>query len=286
MPHVIKRIVNALERSSLKKEKRDLRCSEKQPMTLRMIQLAWEATKGASLNVNGCGLTKEHFIKDACSRMRVKLSMQVLSNKAHRMMVKALNDPTIQSTVRSKHKLCHTQFYRLQHLMVHVNNLVDIVNGVVAKTGQRAAANFTPETGLSIQKALLEILEFFSKWEKSVLDNPKLGQYNFFADETWTGIKRMTLSYVGTIQHCVIGLKNTIVPKRTTSDPCENCFARCRSRMGSTNTANASGFNAARVNESALHLGTEIFRVPKANCSDAPSLLEHSSIYGRLKRHP
>jgi hypothetical protein len=110
MPYVIKRIVNALERSSLKKEKRDLRYSEKQPMTLRMIQLVWEAIKGASLNMNGYGLTKEHFIKDAYSRMRVKLSMQVLSNKAYRMMVKALNDPMIQSTVRSKYKLYHTQF--------------------------------------------------------------------------------------------------------------------------------------------------------------------------------
>jgi hypothetical protein len=219
MPHVIKRIVNALERSSLKKEKQDLRYSEKQPMTLRMIQLVWEAIKGASLNMNGYGLTKEHFIKDAYSRMRVKLSMQVLSNKAYRMMVKALNDPMIQSTVRSKYKLYHTQFYRLQQLMVHVNNLVDIVNGVVAKTGQRAAVNFTPETGLFIQKALLEILEFFSKWEKSVLDNPKLGEHQFLADETWTGIKRMILSYVGTIQYYVIGLKHTIVPKRTTSDP-------------------------------------------------------------------
>jgi hypothetical protein len=76
MPHVVKRLVNALERSSNPKAKRDLRWNG-EPMNLSMIRSVWEATGGKSGRLQDTKLTMRHFKKDANSRMIVSYAVQV-----------------------------------------------------------------------------------------------------------------------------------------------------------------------------------------------------------------
>jgi hypothetical protein len=64
MSHVMKRLVNALERSSNPKAKRDLRWNG-EPMNLSMIRSVWEATGGKSGRLQDTKLTMRHFKKDA-----------------------------------------------------------------------------------------------------------------------------------------------------------------------------------------------------------------------------
>ena len=61
MPHVVKRLVHALENSSRKTSKRDLRFGMKQPMNLRMIQLVWEGTQGRTTRLQDTALTMGSF---------------------------------------------------------------------------------------------------------------------------------------------------------------------------------------------------------------------------------
>jgi hypothetical protein len=132
MPHVVKRIVNALEMSSNPRSKRKLRWSGN-PLNLWMIQNCWEATDGRSLRMQDTKLTMRHFVKDAFSRMKVYLATQVVSDSVVQMIKRALADDEAD---------CHYddwQYTAIIELAAHVNNLVDIINGRGKKTDDAAA---------------------------------------------------------------------------------------------------------------------------------------------------
>ena len=93
-------------------------------------------------------------------------------------------------------------------------------------------AHFQPSTARSIQERLIAILDWFGEWEKVVSEHKTHGKNQFLADQTWTGLKRMIIGYVGLIGHFVETKKFTIVPRRTTSDPCENHFCNTRGSFG------------------------------------------------------
>ena len=78
MPHLIKKIVNALKRSGLSENDTDLYFHEHK-LSLNMIHQLW-CELGSNLsdsvrNVNK--LTKDHFFKNNYSRMRVHLATQI-----------------------------------------------------------------------------------------------------------------------------------------------------------------------------------------------------------------
>jgi hypothetical protein len=132
MPHVVKRIVNALEMSPNPRSKRKLRWSGN-PLNLWMIQNCWEATDGRSLRMQDTKLTMRHFVKDAFSRMKVYLATQVVSDSVVQMIKRALADDEAD---------CHYddwQYTKIIELAAHVNNLVDIINGRGKKTDDAAA---------------------------------------------------------------------------------------------------------------------------------------------------
>ncbi|XRB19137.1 hypothetical protein RI054_20g89830 [Pseudoscourfieldia marina] len=88
MPHVIKRLRNALESSSSLTSSRSLRFRQEE-VSLDVLKYAWKLSGGcevSSLTHGGedgkCPLSRAHFKLDAFSRMRVPLAMQVFGKRA------------------------------------------------------------------------------------------------------------------------------------------------------------------------------------------------------------
>ena len=81
MSHWMKKFANAMENSLNPKSKRDLQYNGGK-INLKMIQLAWEASRTDINFLRTNKLNDNHFNKNAHSRMRVHLAVQVLSQGA------------------------------------------------------------------------------------------------------------------------------------------------------------------------------------------------------------
>ena len=125
-------------------------------------------------------------------------------------------------------------------------------------------AHFQPSTARSIQERLIAILDWFGEWEKVVSEHKTHGKNQFLADQTWTGLKCMIIGYIGLIGHFVETKKFTIVPQRTTSDPCENHFCNTRGSFGAGRSgsgamcdmADTAAANLLSLQRSSSSLGT------------------------------
>jgi hypothetical protein len=275
MPHVVKRLVNAMERSSKKKEKRNLRFEKNRyPIDLRMIEGVWQALGGGKLHLSECKLGWQHFLKDAYSRMNVSLAVQVLSDTVVLMITKVQADPEIRLRMKKFH------YDKLKELARHVNNLVDIINGRSTKKNV-FRADFTPEKAQDIQKRLIEILKWFSDWRASVFsEDNNLTKWNFLSDQTWDGLKRMILGYVGLLGFYVTTMKFTISPRRTLSDTVENHFAALRQGEASDGLT-ASKCRSGAVKSTSFQMTSN--KAGKTNCRGAPAQ-EDRRAYKRQKR--
>ena len=94
IPHVLKRLVNALSNSSNDNESRNLHHGSL-CMNILMIQQIWEVTGGLTAVLHPTKLTGGHFDKDNFSKMRVYLFAQVVSSSVARMITLACEDDAI-----------------------------------------------------------------------------------------------------------------------------------------------------------------------------------------------
>ena len=110
-----------------------------------------------------------------------------------------------------------------------VDKLVDICNGRSKEKG-KYTAYFTPENGHKIQNELLDILDWFTKWNDSV---KRLGNNkdNFLPVQSWNSLQSLILGLVGLIEVKVIKDGQTIVPKTTNTDGIEKHFSCSRQNM-------------------------------------------------------
>jgi len=271
MPHVVKRVVNAMENSSLKSSKRNLKYSPHQPINLGLIETIWDLRQSeeAPMSLQETKLTRKHFTKDAFSRMRVSLSMQVLSASVAAMLEDALEQSDIQTALKKKTQLYHTQYNKLKEFIKHMNRFVDIANGR-DPTVLGSSAPFTAESGPGLVTELLTILSFMFEWKASVESNDGMGPYNFFADETWSGICRVMFGYCGMIEYYCIKRELTINGKKTNSNPCEHHFARGRAATGSTNSGDVRSWHTHRVNETSFNEAKLTFVPMRSNNAQAP----------------
>jgi hypothetical protein len=243
MPHLVKRLVNGLETSSKKDVSRDFKYDSNQPMNLNMIRTVWENIGGNTLRLQETKLTMQHFVKDGYSKMRVPLAVQITSESTANMLEKFRQENSRVSGLYT------TQYKRLIEMIRLVNELIDIVNGRTPKSKGCYANHVSAKNARSTQERLLTILSFFADWDASVKKDKKCDIENFLAPETWKGLQRMILGYVGMIKYYVVGMGDTIVPKRTTSDSCEHYFSRARASFGGSNQNGVSGFHDHRRHE-------------------------------------
>lgn len=247
MPHLIKRIVNSMDRSSNDNESRNLQYgSLKLVFDLWELAKVWYAMGGSTNQLSETKLTEGHFKRDSWAKMRCGPAMQIVSDSVFNMLQIACSDPEILNELGRE-----AEFYEpMKKLVSHVNKLVDIVNGRNPLENKRA--DFTPETGCKIQEDLIDILKWFDGW-KTLNDSLNQPKEAFLADETWNGLRRMILGYIGIIDYYVIGKGVAFDPRRTLSDPCEHLFSRLRNVSGATNCFNAKDAISYVTNEDVLN---------------------------------
>ena len=245
MPHLIKCICTALELSSRRDSKRDLKYG-KCFMNLQMVCNVWRALGGGTSQLQESKLTAAHFDKNAFSRMNVALAMQVFSSTVTEMIRRAIDADDVALPTSNK-----GAYKSLSYLCENVNNLADICNG--------RHERHTPANAVERQHNLLRILDWFSKW-KSIHDErvaaKEATEYNFFAEETWGCIQALVLAHVAIIQlHCV-EKKVAINPRVINTDVVEWFFGDARSMVGgATNKLRAKAANAADRKASAFNRG-------------------------------
>jgi hypothetical protein len=269
MPHLIKNMVTAMEKSSKPHSKRDLRyCNN--PINLNAIEAMWKATGGHTQQQNHTKLTNAHFHKDAYSRMRVYLSVQVLSQSVVNMLKQGVEDEDVEVPLGKK------RYASLIAMAERVDRLVDIFNGRLKNSTGRMS--FTPENGKAIQLELLEILQWFSKWHS--VHNERLGltnritgktfdtKFNFFADETWRNLQWLVLGNVFLIQYWVLDRGFSINPRTLNTDCMEHHFGNCRQiTAGSHHGLTVSMWQAGDAKASRLKQARHAL---KGNNSNAP----------------
>ena len=80
MPHLVKKFVNTLERSG-EKDSTNL-FFENNHIPLKILEIVWKKSAGSGMDsIRTNNLTHEHFHKNAYSRMRVYLAVQVVATK-------------------------------------------------------------------------------------------------------------------------------------------------------------------------------------------------------------
>ena len=163
MPHWVKKFVNAMENSSLPKSKRNMEYRGSK-INLGMIEKVWRGELGGINLLRQSKLTDEHFNKNAHSRMRVHLAVQVLSLSVLSML---------QNYVGTNNE--HKKEYESLLLVVEkLNTLVDIWNHPLDKcfkceTNGERYGPIGKIAGSDIQqhlyiKYLEDILELFTVW--------------------------------------------------------------------------------------------------------------------------
>lgn len=116
MPHLVKRMKNAVECSLHPKLKRDLHYG-KYPVNDNMI------FADVSHQQMHTKLTMAHFVKDAYSGMNVVLVVQVFSLLVARMLQRGVDDDKV--TVSLKKEL----YLRLIEMVENLDRLINICNG-------------------------------------------------------------------------------------------------------------------------------------------------------------
>ena len=154
MPHWIKRVVNGLENSGKQGHKRNLLLNG-QSLRLDMIRRAWEDVEmGGISTLRQTKLTIDHFVKNPHSRMRVFLSVQILSSSVHELLWKYV-DGNDELTVK---------YSSLMSIVLMLDRLIDIWNHPDSKGFE--CINSPNHQYID---ELESILLIFSKWKNATI---------------------------------------------------------------------------------------------------------------------
>ena len=94
MPHLIKKIVNRLACTSNSKNKASLKYKGK-PLSLEMMKVVWLWDNDGFSAIRKTVLTEDHFYKNAYSRMRVHLAVQLLSSSVFSLIDRYTKDSDV-----------------------------------------------------------------------------------------------------------------------------------------------------------------------------------------------
>jgi len=286
-PHCWKKICNALEYSANPQHARDLQMADAEailrPLNLGMIQSAAVRHTGPSTTsavqsefaLTRGKLTNAHFKKDAFTRMRVSLAVQVMSNSVVNMLKKYSAD-------RNEAHI----FQPLIEFCFQMNRFVDICNGRPA--GDRLSPDDAYGNIHSTEDKALdhlgEVMQFFENWHSSLEKNSHLKENqkkNYFLPEQCyydlqsicKGLICMSLFYLDKF-----GSNIEIVQRRLMQDRVENHFSNVRQFAGggTRQPRQEAVFRATdraanvRLNRQPIEMAISNQPVQGSNCQDAP----------------
>ena len=225
MPYLIKKIVNAMERTGQSKSKTSLSYLG-QRLSLDSIKTLWEETGdgkvGTSLRV--FKYTIDHFLKNAFNRMRVHLATQITSLSTCRLIDQS------NSTKFTKEDLAP-----MQKIIFALDQLIDIMNATSNHNGvKKMGEKINSPTHWHLVE-LLETLALFNDWKKEA------GKFKerFITSERFENLTWMIFAVVGvSITYLSKEKIHVFDQGRSGSDCCEHHFGNIRMRYNSANQQN------------------------------------------------
>ena len=217
MPHLVKKIVNAFERSGEVKST-DLQFRG-QPVTLKMLQQLWlseqNETKIGSLRTNF--ITEDHWPpRTSFHRMKVFLATQVVSATIIRLL----------DTYADK---CGgvAKYAPIRVIVANIDRLVDICNNT--RTNSRGVVKGCEQINsphhFHLQE-LINILEVFAEWKAGAKTKS-----NFIPYQSYEDLIQLVTTLIGiSTVYLKEDKSRTMVQRRGGSDDCEHEFGGIRER--------------------------------------------------------
>ena len=213
MPHLVKKIVNALERSSLEKHKTDLQF-RKMPLNLRMLEKIWEEGDGgctgphsnSGLEVDSESLRQGPVLSDAFFFLAAQVTSQSMC---------LLIDSHADVFQDGK------SFYGpVREILSDIDKLIDIMN---ARTDRECGPISSPESELLTD--LEGTVKLFTEWKQEAGTNKE----HFIPESSYEDLCWVCLGTIGIArQHLKADKSRTLSQDRSGSDVCEHHFANAK----------------------------------------------------------
>lgn len=261
--HVLKKVRNSLYSSRLVNK-----TSGGRHLVLDGQSIVWDAWLEAEKYNREFGirmhrkLTLDHVHLQNAAKMRNQLACDVLNKDMHTLMSEysSFTKDSLQTTV---------------NLIKHTANLVDIFHD-----------KNRPITSLEDSRIndLKECLDFFNKWESSVLEDSTLSkkekQMSLITQETRDDLNSSILGFIS-LCNILIPLKVPITPGLVNSDLIENMFCQQRGIRHGLNTNPTLQQYGPAVN--AIILG-QFTISKKCNSGDTANMYKSTGVYKKSKK--
>ena len=227
MPHLIKKVVNRLEKSCDKKSKVTL-TFRGQSMSLDMIKQAWLWDDEGFGSTRKTVLTEDHFYKNAYSRMRVHLAVQVVSESVSYLIDRYCNEMG---------ELTATKYASLKTIVLACDRLVDIWNANHSKKCECINSPVHPHV-----KELHCILLLFAEWRNECKTKDE-----FITRESWDDLCWLVYGIEGLAKdYLCLDKSIMMMQRRGGSDVCENEFGAFRQSNSNGSEFDIRGIEARR----------------------------------------
>ena len=183
MPHLIKKIVNAMECTGKSKSKTSL-SYKSQRISLDIIKDLWEETGdgkvGSSLRV--LKYTVDHFIKNAFNRMRVHLATQIISLSTCWLINES-----------SSRKYTKEDLAPMREIIFTLDQSIDIMNATANHNGVKELGETINSPTHHHLVKLLETLALLNDWKKEA------GKFKerFITNESFEDLAWMVFGVIG-----------------------------------------------------------------------------------------
>ena len=237
--------MNRLERSDTPKNKVSL-TFRSQKLSLDMIKVAWLWDDEGFGSTRKTKLTEDHFYKNAYSRMRVHLAVQVVSESVAHLIDRYVKEmgPTIAE-----------KYAPLKSIILACDRLVDIWNANYSKKCECINSPTHPHL-----KELRSILLLFDEWRKHSATKDE-----FITSESWEDLCWLVYGIEGMAQEYLENDKSRRMnQRRGGSDVCEFEFAAFRQSNSNGSEYDIRGIEARRSAYRA-HDISSFSRIVKAN---------------------
>lgn len=235
MPHLIKKIVNALERTD-QESSTDLHFRRKK-MSLLMIHKLWERSKTDGSPLRKFKFSNDHFFKTNTSRMRVYLAVNITSSSSVLLIDRYAGDDK-------------EEYAPFREVLLSLDKLIDIVNA-------REQKRFYPVQSPTSEyiPPLLSSVQLFTEWKEQVGGNKN----QFIPLPSYQDLCCVCFSTIALASHYTkVDGSVKLDQGRLGSDDCEHRFCSIKAKGGTqsvaaAHTANAKGDAQNLSNTSSLN---------------------------------
>jgi hypothetical protein len=229
MPHIVKKFVNALERSSDYQSTTWLQFRG-QYLSLGDLQDVWLACRKATENtVRTEHLSKDHFPpKNANTRMRVHLAAQITSQTMIELIDNYAPDPE------------KFEGGAMTEVLNALDRFIDIINAKMENRGKHKGCHIINAPHHPHLKELIEIAKIFGEWK-----NENTGSSHFIPQSTYEDICWAVFGIVGMAKtYLFVDEKRKMNQAISGSDPCEHHFGNINDQNANANAGEMRSYSA------------------------------------------